>query len=424
MFKLIALCSMLVFFMVSAEAPAQNVNTMNQFAERLHDAGVVPAKNYQRLVTDIQNSRLHSPLDFLQYCDHAALVELTRYPDDPEQYLEKIHRDISKTLPELAFTDFRFDIKQDLRINDIVFYHFIVSLRSHGNVYKQKSFYRLYDTTKKTYSDTKIARSEFYRIFNKILVDLDSPYRLHIAWPFISLGGMATYDESSSGSRFGIVALKKAQVDMIQRQSGHLLEPSYERYKGGIKTAKIYELISGYQKAGLLDHLTTEQIKAVTDQVLQQEIYDINDVITQIPDVAFGFDTELGNLEDPYRELLLGLSGISHGAFTPTNIKDDFRDVFARAMNDGQGLQSTLEFDFNGHRYAKCLNVQDDWVDTDFFSFLDSVLVENHVKRRIYYPYTGGQDMILIFLTDEQLKYVRGNRLLLFSEDMKWNDEE
>src|SRR5690606_33069762 len=98
----------------------------------------------------------------------------------------------------------------------------------------------------------------------------------------------------------------------------------YENYRNALTSAQIEEAISGYQKIGLFNHLTQEQIISGAERAAQQSPKDLNDVLSCFPSVIYSFDTELGNLEDPYRELLEAFRDISHGAFNPQSISDNF----------------------------------------------------------------------------------------------------
>lgn len=385
----------------------QNYITQKEFADKLFSNKVVSDKAYPKLLVDIKNNQVKDPLDFLIYCDKATTVYLNRYSDKPEDYLEQIHKDVSKLLPDLVFTDFKFQIVLDSSIsdNDSKFYKFVISLKSNGKAYKQKSSYHLYSVSKNEYFGNKIDQQEFYKIFNKILSDSQSPYRLH---------EVKAYQQNAvDWDKFGIIALTKEQADMFHG-GGVFFMPSYESYKNTLTSKRIDTAISEYEKIGLLSHLSSEQIRHAIDKASQQENRNLNEVLQCFPNTILYFDTELGNLQDPYAKLLKELSKISQGAFKPAKIADHF----AKPTNK----KALVKFAIGGKEYAKQLQIEDDWIDPDFFDLVRQSVTDNKLNGQFYNLYTGGQEASIIYLTKRQYDYLRANRLLVFADE--WQREE
>jgi len=385
----------------------QNYITQKEFAEKLYSKKISSDTNHQKLLTAINDNKLSDPLDFLNYCDKATIIYLNRYPEKPDQYLEQIHTEVSKLLPDLSYTGFQFQIVLDSSIsdNDSKFYKFVVSLKSGGKTYKQKSSYHLYSVSKNEYFGNKIDQQEFYKIFNKVLSDLQSPYRLH---------EVKSYQQNAvDWNKFGIIALTKEQADMLHG-GGVFFMPSYESFKNTLTSKRIDTAISEYQKIGLLSHLSSEQIKLAIDKASQQENRNLNDVLQCFPNTIVYFDTELGNLQNPYAELLEEFSQISKGAFKPTKIVDNF----AKPTNK----KALVKFTVNGKVYTKQLQVEDDWIDPDFFDLVKQVVTANKLGGQFYDLYTGGQEASVVYLTKEQYDYLRANKLLVFGDE--WQTEE
>ncbi|MBK9461101.1 MAG: hypothetical protein IPN94_17135 [Sphingobacteriales bacterium] len=403
-------CKFILTFFISTFTIAtfgQNYITEKQFTDKLYSKKICNDKNYQKFLTDIESKQLTDGLDFLKYCDKATIIYLKSYPEKPEEYLQKIHEDVASIIPDLKFTDFKFQIVLDSSISDSdsKFYEFIVSLKSNGKTYKQKSSYHLHSISKNEYFGEKIDQQEFYKIFNKILADIQSPYRLHEV--------KTSKDNVMIWDRFGIIALTKEQADMLHG-GGVFFMPSYESFKNSLTTVRIEKAISEYQKIGLLSHLSAEQIKFATDKAAQQENRNLNDVLQCFPNTIYYFDTELGNLENPYAEILKELSLISKGMFNPTNIIDHF----AKPTNK----KSLVKFSFYKKEYSKQLLVEDDWIDPHFFDLVKQAVNDNKLNGQFYELYTGGQEASIIFLTIEQEKYLRANNLLTFGD--QWQTEE
>jgi hypothetical protein len=385
----------------------QHYITKEQFADKLYAKKICSPENYQRLLTAIKEGKLDGELDFLNYCDKATVIHLKNYPEKPEDYLERIHRDVAGLLPELAFTDFQFQIVLDSAISDDddKFYDFVVSLQSGGKTYKHRSSYYLDSVPRNEDAGEKIDQQEFYKIFNKVLADAQSPYRLH---------EVKTYKHGVDWENFGIIALTREQADMLHG-GGVYFGPSYESFKSTSTSKRMDTAIAAYQKIGLLAHLSPEQIKLAKDKASQQENNHLNDVLQCFPNTIYFFDTELANLKDPYAEILNRLSRISKGAFKPDNIVDKFA---------APGNKTALvKFTLNGKDYSKQLQVQDDWVDPSFFDLVNQAVTECKLNGQFCQLYTGGQEGSLIFLTTAQEKYLRANNLLVFADQWEMVEE-
>lgn len=376
------------------------------FANKLKSKEIVSVK-YDQLISDINKGQLQNPIDFLNYCNKAVIINDHDYANEPEKYLEQIHKKTASIFPELAFTDFQFQAVLDSTISDdeSKFHNFIVSLKSNGKKYKQKTFYRLYSQTKDQYFGDKIDQQEYYNIFNKILADLQSPYRLHEV--------KADQGDAIKGKVFGIIALSKEQADSL-RNSDDYFSPSYESFKNTLTSKNIAKAIGEYEKIGLLSHLTATQIQKAKETVSEQQNINLNDVLMAFPEVIYQFDTELANLEAPYDELIKEYQKISHQDFNPTEVSDNF-DI-------AKNKEVVLRFKLGAKLYNETFKIEDDWIDPKFFDFIKAVVTENKLKGQFYELYTGGQEASIIYLTKDQYEYLRENKLLIFGD--QWQEEE
>jgi hypothetical protein len=197
--------------------------------------------------------------------------------------------------------------------------------------------------------------------------------------------------------------------ELIEINKNSYLRSFFPFEKKFLTRQQIEDAIFGWQKAGILNHLTERQISEAKKKSLASSNENLNDVILNFPDVVHWFDTELENLNDPYAELLLKFSNISHGVFKPTNISDNF--------SKPDNGKVTLRFSINNKDYSKILQLQDDWIDTDFFDLIKQVVKENNLGGKFYHLYEGGQGGIIIFLTPKQYQELKTNELVIFAED-------
>ena len=184
-----------------------------------------------------------------------------------------------------------------------------------------------------------------------------------------------------------------------------------EKRKSYLTPNQIEEAIIGWKKSGVLKHLTTEQIETAKKQALGSDNENLNDALIHFPNVIYSYDTELGNLNDPYAELIKELSKISHGVFNPTDISDNFNSPIKNKV--------TVRFTLNKHIYSKDCKIQDDWIDPDIIDFIKHTVAENVLLGQFYELYEGGQGANIIFLTADQQQYLKKNKLVAFVEDWK-----
>lgn len=379
------------------------------YGEKLLANNVITGKSFEALTNDANAGKIISHHQLIGYCKNALFFDLSKYSNDPSVYLEQIHREVSTLLPQLSFINFNYKIEVDSAesFKDYTSYKVVVSLKANGKTYKQKSFIAPKDIGKDGNYLGKIDGQEFYQIFNKILADNQSPLRLH------QIPSNFQYGQGGNFQYFGIIALAKNQLKMF-RYAGNYIQVSYENFKNTLTSARIDTAIKSYRKIGLLNHLSQSQIEESEEKIRQQENRNLNDVLACFSNVIHSFDTELSNLDDPYAELVRKYSNISHKEFNPVNISDDF-DIEKKK-------KATLKFSLNGKDYQKVFKIDNDWMDTEFFDFIKSVVTEYKLNGQFYELYTGGQDASVIYLTREQYDYLRANKLLVFADE--WQTEE
>ncbi|MEM1326208.1 MAG: hypothetical protein AAGI23_09655 [Bacteroidota bacterium] len=372
---------------------------LNKPVTYLLKADMISASEQQRLKSDIEENKIGNQIELLKYLNRAVLIDLTTFSDEPDDYLEQVHRMTASVLDELSFDTFEYEIITETLPYDTsrISYRLLATITHREQQYQQVSFYSPMSEragNSKMGSFGKIGYRNYYRIFNKILAEIESPYRLHSVRK--SENNTLDYDQ------FAIIALTEEQVKIIREKAG-IVSISYEQFIN-ITSKKIKNAIQAYNGIGLFSHLTDEQIQTGKAKVSTQEIRSFNDILSSFPDVIFYFDVEMGNLDNPYEEIIESCARISRGKFTPKNIRGNFQYA-----EEGR---CTIEFDFKGKHYSKELEVNGDWVDGYIFDFLREVLVQNGIDGSFCYLMDVGE----IFLTDAQHKYLTQNELISFPE--------
>lgn len=379
-----------------------SVEKLDNYRKKLFENRIISKKENELLKSDIKNNKLESPFQFIDYCEKARFFDLSKYSNSPKNYLEQIHKLTSEILPELNFTDFKYEIKIDSSdsYNGYIPHYLIVSIKSNEKTYKMKSFISPHGIEGNNYFG-KIDNQEYYKIFNKVLKDTQSPYQLHL----INSNYNYNYKQRNTHQYFGIVALKKEQLEMFRYLNSYW-ELSYENFNNSLTTKKINKAIQEYQELGLFNHLNNDQINKNIEDVKEKMTGNLNELLFSFPDIIVSFDYELYNLENPYEEIVSEYSKISHQEFNPTNIKDNFRL---------QKEKVSLSFNFNGKSYKTEFKINRDWIDERFFDFMDKIIVENKLNGQFYK--LNGEGFSLIYLTPEQYKYIKEKKLLVFADE-------
>lgn len=378
-----------------------NPNNLELFSTKMYENKIISKEENKRLIKAIKNKKIKTPYQLLDFCKQAIFFDLSKFSNDPNIYLEKIHKETSQILTELNFTNFDFEIKVDSlsSYGDYISHDLVVELYSNQTVYKQKSFISPDNIGVDNNFLGKIDEQEYYKIFNKILIDSKSPYRLHL------VRSNYNHRQVSYQQYYGIIALKKEQVDMF-RTGGSYLDLSYENYQNNLSSSEITKIINDYKRIGLLNHLDKGQIEQSILKIAENNMRNINDILYSFPNTILSFDVELDNLENPYEEIIKGYSDISHKQFNPKNVTDNF---------DLQKDKVNLEFIINDKKYQKDIEVHSDWIDTNIFEFIKNVVKENNLNGQFYELYGDGAN--IIYLTPKQYKFIRKNKLLIFGDE-------
>ncbi|MDI9858167.1 hypothetical protein [Flectobacillus roseus] len=369
---------------------------LKPYAIALKNKGIID-HNFDNLLKNIESNKLQSTLDLLNYSSKAVLINYQEYdPKITRNYLEKLLQKIAKVLPELSFHHFESKIIVDSTSseNENKDYQVTVSLTVNGHKYQQ--LFKHYANTDAKYD--VVALEDYYKVFNKILVDIQSPYRLHLV--------KVPENITSELHFFGIMALTKEQEQLL-KQNQIYLTTSLENFEKSLTTSRVEVAIKEYQNIGLLAHLSPKQTKEAKERILSQDHTSLNDILKGFPDVFLRLDAELQNLQDPYASLVKELKQLSHNEFYPIDVSDNFD------INNGKSV--VVKFKIKNKNYQKILKIEDDWIDIDFFSFIDSVVKEQKLKGKFYSILSDSQIITLIYLTNDQYIYLKKNKLIEFS---------
>ena len=362
-------------------------------AEDLHKSGIVADSSFTRLENDIKNGKIESALQLNNYCKLARVFDPSKYPDDPDIWLEQMHRDIASIVPGLNFTNFSYTTIPDTSFT-IPGVRFKVSLVCNRQIYKHTSVaINTFKNKQAKISPKDIFIADFYRIFNKILTDQQSPLRLH------SVMFSAGSNPGDDFHHFALIALSGEQAEVFMKEPVlSYMFVTMDSHDSTLTSAKVDSAIAQWRKIGLFAHLSNEQISKAIDNAEADDLYSIDKLLVNFPGVVYPLDSSFMNPHHPYVNLLNHLAKITHGAFAPTKITQ-------RKMKGGVKLQYLS----NGKIHSHIFHTVNAWFDPGFPAFMKKLGDENSLPGK-FYQLRYSNDVI--YLTKQQHDYAADHNLL------------
>ncbi|MBD2068627.1 type IV pilin-like G/H family protein [Leptolyngbya sp. FACHB-671] len=357
------------------------------YLQELNTLGILSDENLIQLLQDLSAGQIESETDFVNYFDRALVLNLQNNSSDPNDYFRRIHQAIAQMLTEtgvaeIRLEDFRVEIFEDsdpYPLNED--HNAIVSARVNGRLYQQGSYYFSPFSTSNALGQIDI--HEVVHLFNKILRDQASPYRVCIV------------------ANDGILALTEEQA---RGYLGISLSTSQRSYDNSLTSDRIQEILTLFEQIGLFNHLTPRQIDTGWQRVAQTLITHPYELLTAFDNMVVVIeDWESGNVDNPYQAFTREFAAASHGAFAPTDISNEY---------DWENETAGQSFAVNGTRYSTELNFQDDWLDPNFFTFIQDVVEETSPESKLY-PLYGEYELVgYLFLTEQQRQTLEAEELV------------
>ena len=352
-------------------------------AEELHKSGVVSDSSFVRLQNDINSEKIESAFQLNNYCRLDRIFDMSRYADDPDVWLKQMHQEIATILPGLTFTDFQYTAIPDTSFT-IPGVRFRVSLTCNGRTYKHTSLaIHTFKNKSGKIKSTDIDIEDFYRLFNKILTDQHSPYRLHSV---MLSPGKSINDHFR---HFALIALRDDQIELFMKEPClSYMFISMEGYDPMLTSGRVDSILAGWKKLGLFSHLSETETRKAIDDAQTADWLSMGWLLSNFPGVTYSFQSALTSQYQSYAGLLKHLAEISHGAFNPTRITQ-------RKVNDGV----ELKYFSKGKIHSYIFKTPYGWQDDKFLSFVKSLGAANGLPGSFY----GLPDPdAIIYLTKQQ----------------------
>ena len=80
--------------------------------------GLIQRMSFDSLQLEVEKGHFNSHTQLYKYLKNSKHFDLSKYDNNPAIYLEQIHKEVSMILPELHFTDFKYEIVIDSNWSD------------------------------------------------------------------------------------------------------------------------------------------------------------------------------------------------------------------------------------------------------------------------------------------------------------------
>jgi hypothetical protein len=349
------------------------------------------------LENDIKNQKIESASQLNGYCKLDRTFDLTKYPDDPDLWLEQLHRDMASVLPGLNFNDFSYTSIPDTSFS-IPGVRFMISLVCNGRTYKHTSLaFSNYRNKTGKITPKDIFAEDFHWIFNKILTDQKSPYRLHSV--MLSPGKTTDNDRR----HVTLIALREDQIEVFMKEPGiSYMLISMDDYDNRLTSDRVDSTVSGWKKMGLFAHLSDVEIEKASAAVYASDWFSINRLLSNFPKVTYSFESMMESRDYSYKSLLSHIAEITHGAFNPMKITQ-------RKVKGGV----EVKYVFKGKVHSCMFKTQNGWLDNKFPAFIKSLSKVNGLSGNFY---SLPDYNAVIYLTKQQYADAVKFRLLDFEE--------
>jgi hypothetical protein len=352
-------------------------------AHLLHKNNIISDSSFLQLKNDISHGKIESAFQLNDYCKLDHIFDMTKYPDDPDVWLEQLHHDIASMLPGVTFSNFSYTTIPDTSYT-IPGARFKVSLTCNGRIYQHTSLAINTFRKQEKISPKDIVAADFYRIFNKILIDQQSPLQLHSI--------MYTNAAGDNLRHHALIALNEEQAGVFMQKSAYsFMLISMDEYDSRLTSARVDSATAGWRNMGLFAHLSSAEISKAIDDVQADNLFSINSLLKNFPDVLYSLNDSWDNPHPPrypYADLLSNFAKITRSKFTPQQITQ-------QKVKGGIKLQYLSGAKVHSYTFRTA----NGWMDAQFPAFMKHLARENNLQGNFYHlPYENA----VIYLTKQQ----------------------
>ncbi|RTQ51496.1 hypothetical protein EJV47_06760 [Hymenobacter gummosus] len=205
--------SELLYLLAQLATVADTLRRDTLLLPALQRAGLLRPEPARRLRRALARQHIIDPIEVLPYLrSPSCTFSRAEYPAAPGAYLRQLHQDVAGLLG-LTLTDFRYQMRIPPDVLPCAPYcpdnrELTVSFRVDGRRYAYRSDW--------VPVGSEIDHDDFCQLFNRILAERDSAYRL------VSVGSSISQNVGCSPDRFGLWLLTAAQARRLEAADGRL----------------------------------------------------------------------------------------------------------------------------------------------------------------------------------------------------------
>lgn len=380
---------------------------LQKFADRLHSVKVISDTNYRLLMVKSARGELHRYSELPQYLDFSITIPLALLPKDSTAFLHALYGATARVMPGLQYDTIYFRVKKDEQksMPDFQSYDLLATIYRNGKSFSYSGFYDA-EYKNKDRSELHVPES-YYSLFNKVLADLSSSYRLHSFGPDRNTLGHGTV---------GIIALTEKQFSQFNwTYDGALssyLTVSYEKYSRGLTQQTIRSVIKTYDSLGLFSHLSPKEKDSSIRKVNTKEIIYYSDILKCFKNLVLDIDAKYGIDSGQYADITREAALISKGRFLPEKIIDGYTY---------EHPDFAYGFTFRNKSYLAHLHQDRKYLDPEFWTLIEKAVKENDQTGAFRYIYAS-DGYTEIYLTNEQFAFLQKHHLLEFEDPDRSKD--
>ena len=189
-----------------------------------------------------------------------------------------------------------------------------------------------------------------------------------------------------------------------------------ESYRGGVEMDKSYKELSTifrqYGLNGLNDELVYNLEQRYKELPSEIEFNKAADLLTSLGEGdidyenvtwkpsengVYAFDVEIFDVENMYKNFLIGVSYLDREELNFTNIVEDTSLV---DWEDGTGSRS-VSFDWNGQHFNIDAKVEGDWFYSSVADDLNRIIISQDTGKQLYFTSDGYQEGIVFYCDKE-----------------------
>ena len=367
-----------------------------QFITALFDAGIINTKALTQLRSDTPNQEFRTKYDMATYATKGRVFKLEDYPKNAQEGYEAMFRDAAAIIPDMTLTDLDFKlVKEVLGEIELIQYRAKVKMKLNGQAYAYSFIYDTYSS----YEDvppiealpTKVAY-EFHKVFNKFLIDQNSPFRIYLA-------NKEEPGNAYGSKEFTLLLMTAEQYAAWGKQSYFL---SSESHDNRFSSEYISQLLKQFGDIGLFKALSTEALNKGKKEVHEKEISRVSDILICFDELLTVILFDFPETNQPYKYLLEQLSEKSQGHFKPENIQDNFTEVSDKGTGD-----VWVSFALNGLTFEAGFPLVEFWVDPRIIELVNEGLKHSGIGGTFLMLESSYATSDYLYLTFQQEAYLR-----------------